>query len=295
MQVQQLRLLGKDALVGVADPGCELLEVDILLSYVLKVSRVEILAHPEFSVNAQQVREFLQLLERRKTHEPIAYIVGEREFFGLSFLVTPDVLIPRPDTELLVELILAKLIPICEAEAEFTLVDVGVGSGAILLSAAKVLSDRFIPQGRFVGVDISEEALSVAALNAARLGVKERVLLGPSDLLGVFKVSNSFEKLPRPIVTVANLPYISPEEPLAKTVDEFEPYIALRSDSGGLGHIRRLVAQWREFSLPGEELFLEVGQGQSAELLSTDYPGTKVISHADLAGIERVVQFTKLS
>jgi release factor glutamine methyltransferase len=295
MQVQQLRLLGKDALVGVAEPGSELLEADVLLSHVLKVTRVEILAHPEFTVESEKVREFLQLLERRKTHEPIAYIVGEKEFFGFSFLVTPDVLIPRPETELLVELVLAELIPLCENEMEFTVIDVGTGSGAILLSLAKVISDRFIPRGRFVGVDISEDALRVAALNSARLGLTESVLLGPSNLLATFRAcdQSQMKKFPRPIITVANLPYISPEEVIPKTVEEFEPYIALRSNSGGLSHIQSLIEQWREISLPDEHLFLEVGKGQSAKLVSATTSDVRVMTHRDLAGVERVVQLTK--
>jgi len=297
VQIQELRLLGRDELRGIAEEGQELFEADLLLAHTLNASRVELLTHPELSIESEKIREYLQFLGRRKLHEPMAYIVGEREFFGFSFSITPDVLIPRPETELLVELLISKLVPLAEEGGTFTLIDVGTGSGAILLSIVRTLTDRFpesvISGSKFVGLDRSAEALQIAAKNANRLGVLANVLFGPSDLLSVLRSGKEWNlsKFPRPIFIVSNPPYIPNDEELPRTVQDFEPHIALRGGPDGLDLVRRLISEWRQFSIPEKEpIFIEIGAGQSSQIKSEFGEEFSIAVHPDLRGIDRVVE-----
>lgn len=291
MTIQSLRLLARDALKGIAELEREIFEADLLLNFATGYSRAEILAHPDATLPPEEIKNFLELLERRKKHEPIAYITGKKEFFGYEFKVTPDVLIPRPETELLVELVLSRVTPYCEAAEPFSVIDVGTGSGAIIVSVVKALSERFeeevLRAAKFVGADKSEEALKIATENAARLGVIDWILFGPSDLLSVFK--GRIGRFPRPIIFVANLPYIPLAEELPVDVQDYEPTLALRGGEDGLDLVRCCIQEWRELSLAEDRLLLEVGEGQASKLSSD----TSAQVHSDLRGVERVVELTR--
>jgi release factor glutamine methyltransferase len=295
MQISQLRILGREALKGVSEPEREVVESDILLSHATGMSRTDIIAYPDRSLESEQTKSFLELIERRKKYEPVAYILGRKEFFGYNFTLSPDVLIPRPETELLVELTLERVIPLAEDLLEFSVIDVGTGSGAIILSVARSLSERFgesvFSLAQFAAVDRSEEALLVAARNSEALDIGERILFGPSDLLTVFK--GRMEKFRRPLFVVANLPYVPDAEVLPPDVENFEPTIALRGGPDGLALVRKLISQWNELAEVGEVLLLEVGQGQVAQLRTEFEDGFGFQSENDLSGIERIAILTK--
>jgi release factor glutamine methyltransferase len=242
-------------------------------------------------LNEAQAAAYRKLLQRRLAGEPLAYILGEREFFGLNFKVTPATLIPRPDTELLVELALARipkpspgLTATLSRERErgwgrgFRVLDLGTGSGAIALAIAHARSDV-----KVTAVDASPEALDVARENARRLNIANTHLLR-SDWFSAL-AGNRFDLI------VSNPPYIADGDAHLTQGDlRFEPCAALASGADGLDDIRRIVVDSREHLNPGGWLLFEHGYDQAGrvrELLgAAGYAG--VFSARDLAGIERV-------
>jgi release factor glutamine methyltransferase len=240
------------------------------------VSRLDIVTDPRRLVSQEQVDAVDALAKRREAREPVAYIVGRKHFWTLELAVTPGVLIPRPETELLVETAL-KQIP---SDASARVLDLGVGSGAILLS---VLADR--PNTTGVGLDVSDDALAVARANAAALGLNERVEFhrGSWDA----PVGDKFD------VVLSNPPYI-PSNDIAGLMPEValhEPRLALDGGADGLDAYRAIIARLPELLRPGGAFAFEVGQGQAEAVrelanaadLSTQDP------LMDLAGIPRVV------
>jgi release factor glutamine methyltransferase len=214
------------------------------------------------------------MLQRRLQGEPIAYILGEREFFGLSLKVTPATLIPRPETELLVELALQR-IPV---HGHFRVLDLGTGSGAIAISIAK---NR--PDANVVAVDASEAALQVARENAQRLGVANTSFLQ----------SEWFSELggQRYDLIISNPPYVAAGDVHLSQGDvRFEPVSALASGADGLDDIRRIAGQAGDFLEPGGRLLLEHGYDQAAQVrdLLTKNGFLEVFSAKDIAGIDRV-------
>ena len=265
------------------DSGAARIEVQMLLQQVLGVSRAYLLAHPEQAWNEAQAATYRKLLQRRLAGEPLAYILGEREFFGLNFKVTPATLIPRPETELLVELALQRIpkpLPTspCQGRSAFRVLDLGTGSGAIALSIAHTRSDIEV-----TAVDASPEALGMARENARRLNIGNVRLLR-SDWFSAL-TGERFELI------VSNPPYIADGDVhLAQGDLRFEPRGALASGADGLDDIRRIVAGAKKHFNPGGWLLFEHGYDQAEkvrELLSVaGYAG--VFSARDLAGIERV-------
>lgn len=254
------------------DSGTARIEVQMLLQQVLGVSRAHLLAHPEQVLDGAQAAAYRTLLQRRLAGEPLAYILGEREFFGLNFRVTPATLIPRPDTELLVELALQRI------TQHGRVLDLGTGSGAIALSIAHMRPDIEV-----TAVDASIEALEVARENARRLNIGNARLLR-SDWFSAL-TSERFDLI------VSNPPYISDSDAhLAQGDLRFEPRSALASGADGLDDIRRIVADAKRHLNPGGWLLFEHGYDQAErarELLgAAGYAG--VFSARDLAGIERV-------
>lgn len=248
-------------------------EVQALLQAVLGVNRAYLLAHPERVFTEPEGIRYQAWLQRRLQGEPLAYIVGEREFFGLRFKVTPATLIPRADTELLVELALARI----SSEGAHVL-DLGTGSGAIALSIAHNRPDIEV-----TAPDASEAALLVARENAQRLNIRNTTFV-QSDWFSALS-GQRFD------VVVSNPPYIAEADPHLKQGDlRFEPLRALAAGADGLDDIRRIVSQACAHILPGGWLLLEHGYDQAAAvrelLLQTGY--AEVFSARDLAGIERV-------
>jgi release factor glutamine methyltransferase len=250
------------------------IEVQCLLQSVLNTPRSYLLAHPEQIPDEAQNAVYETLLQRRLQGEPIAHILGEREFFGLNLKVTPDTLIPRPDTELLVELALQRL----PQDRASRVLDLGTGSGAIALAIAH---NR--PKAEVVAVDASAAALQVARENAQLLGIGNVS----------FQESNWFSALEgqRFDLIVSNPPYIAAGDTHLSQGDvRFEPMSALASGMDGLDDIRLIVCQASAYLEQGAWLLLEHGYDQAqavrAVLQKNDF--TEIFSAKDIAGIERV-------
>lgn len=256
------------------EPDEARLEAQILLSESLNVSRAWMIANSEQALTSDLSGRFFALLQRRLQGEPIAYILGRREFYGLDFIVEPGVLIPRPDTETLVEAALQRI----PEHTPARVLDLGTGSGAIAIALA-----MHRPQAEIIAVDYSPAALDIARKNAANLGAKNLRLLH-SDWFAALEQAR-FE------IIVSNPPYIADADPhLAQGDLRFEPASALSSGPDGLDDIRRIIRKAPEYLLSEGWLLLEHGYDQSgkvAELLETG--GFAEIGHtADLAGIQRV-------
>ena len=251
------------------------LEAQLLLAMALGSTRTAVVAGIYRAPSEEQHAEFERLVQARERRVPLAYLRGTQEFFGLTFRVSPSVLIPRPETELLVEFALEKL------ETTGTLVDVGTGSGCILTAAL-----AHAVQARGVGFDLSASALTVAQDNLRQNGVAERTRLVQGDLLTAAG-EEQFE------VIVSNPPYIPSAEvaTLAPEVRDAEPQLALDGGADGLETYRRLAVQALRALRPGGWLAVEVGMGQAPEVVAL-WRATgwhEVTTRRDLAGIERMV------
>ncbi|MDO8466020.1 MAG: peptide chain release factor N(5)-glutamine methyltransferase [Gallionella sp.] len=290
-----LFILTKDkAAMGTAlnlDCDSARIEVQCLLQAVLQVNRAWLLTHPEQALNAEQQAHYTALFERRLRGEPLAYILGEREFYGLNFRVTPATLIPRPDTELLVELVLARVpspptpLPLAGEGSrqagrgkKFRVLDMGTGSGAIALSIAHARTDI-----KVTAVDASQEALDVARANVRHLNIGNVRLLRSDWFAGL--ADECFDLI------VSNPPYIADGDAhLAQGDLRFEPRAALASGADGLDDIRRIVAGAKEHLNPGGWLLFEHGYDQAGRARELLIQGgyAEVFSARDLANIERV-------
>ena len=250
------------------------LEAEALAGYVLGVSRTSLLAHPERAVTFSELAEMERLVGQRMAGHPLPYIVGHTEFYGLEFEVTPEVLIPRPETEILVDLAIER--------RPRTVVDVGTGSGCI--AVAIVVG---VPEAQVTGVDTSPAALAVARRNAERHGVGGRVLFVNGDVLS---------PRPGPVdLIVSNPPYVAAGErsSLPISVREYEPWSALDGGPDGLKVVRVLLAQAPAVLNQGGALLLEIGSDQAEEaaaLARTSLPGAAVRTQPDLAGRDRVLE-----
>jgi release factor glutamine methyltransferase len=256
------------------DASTARIEVQALLQQALQVNRAYLLAHPEQTLDVRQQAAYDALLERRLQGEPVAYILGEREFFGLKFKVTPATLIPRPDTELLVELALQRM----PQDKACRVLDMGTGSGAIAISIA--LSR---PNAKVVAVDASDAALQVARENAERLGVHNICFLH-SDWFSALE-GQSFDLI------VSNPPYVAVGDVhLGQGDVRQEPLSALASGEDGLDDIRKIIEEAGDYLEQGAWLLLEHGYDQAAQvrdrLIQQGFG--KVFSEKDIAGIDRV-------
>jgi release factor glutamine methyltransferase len=267
------------------DSNSARIEVQSLLQAVLQVNRAWLLSHPEQVLNDGQLSRYTALFERRLNGEPIAYLLASREFYGLNFKVTPATLIPRPETELLVELALQRIpqpLPSSPSQGsgmnKFRVLDLGTGSGAIALSIA-----HSRPDAEVVAVDASQDALAVARENAQRLNTGNVRLLR-SDWFSALH-GEHFDLI------VANPPYIAADDAhLAQGDLRFEPRSALASGADGLDDIRHICAQAKAHLDPGGWLLMEHGydQAERVHTLLQKAGFTGVFSARDIAGIERV-------
>ncbi len=250
------------------------LESELLLRHTLKIDRVQLYIDLEKELPPRQEQTFRRLLKRRLNGEPVAYITGYREFYGLDFRVNRNVLIPRPESELLVE----KTIALATNHPLPLIADIGTGSGAIAVSLALGL-----PRAKIYATDISAATLKIARLNCRRHSVADRVLLLEGNLL---------EPLPEPVdIIVANLPYVRKSE----LNPQSEPPLALDGGADGTEIIGRLCRQAEGRLKPGGWLLLEIGQGQGetvGDILHNILPDGKIDVFPDLAGIERVVSLS---
>jgi release factor glutamine methyltransferase len=253
----------------------------VLLAHVLGWNRARLYARPEHMLTHPQQKAFLTAVQRRAGHEPVPYIVGHREFYRLDFLVDRRVLIPRPETELLVEKVLEVAVRQEMGKGRPLLADVGTGSGIVAIALAVNL-----PRATVYATDTSPDALVVAAANVARHGVDSRVHLLQGDLL---------QPLPERVhLIVANLPYVPAGRlpSLAPDVVEYEPLAALDGGPDGLLPARRLLAQAGDWLLPEGTIVMEIGADQGPDVVALgqlQYPQSQVELLPDHAGLDRVV------
>jgi release factor glutamine methyltransferase len=260
---------------GVESPR---LDAELLLAHVLGVNRAAVLTRPDQQLTPKELTRYRDLVGRRAQREPLAYILGHREFFGLDFAVDERVLIPRPETELLVELALPIVRRLTPPQQ---IADVGTGSGAIAVTLAVHLA-----QATIYALEDSAGALEVVGENARRHGVADRVRCLKSDLLA---------SLPGPVhLITANLPYVTTSEwsELVPEIRDHEPRAALDGGPDGLALIRRLLASATPCLRPGGAVLVEIGASQGEEgiaLAREHFPLGQVKLHQDYAGLDRVV------
>lgn len=259
------------------------LDVETLLQKVLNVDRLYILLNLERNLSEEEENLFNKFIEERLNNRPIAYIVGNREFMGLDFYVQEGVLIPRPDTEILVE----EVIEIAKDKGEINILDIGTGSGAITVSLAKYLENA-----KITSVDISEIALEIGKKNAVSNNVDDRIEFIKSDLFSSIDKGKKFD------IVVSNPPYIKREviDTLDKQVKDFEPYNALEGGIDGLDFYRAITKEAKNFLRKGGTLAYEVGHDQSedvSKLMEMD-GYTNIYTLKDLQQIDRVVIGTVL-
>lgn len=259
-------------------------EAGSLLEYLIDRDRTFIIGHAEHQISAEQLQMLLQFVERRASGEPLQYITGRQSFFGLDFKVTKDVLIPRPETELLVE---AALNLIGDAHAAPFVGDVGTGSGCIVIA---LLHQR--PKATAVAVDISEAALRVARHNAARHVVGDRITFLVSDCFSAITAN-----APPFDLIVSNPPYVSAAAlaGLQREVRDYEPRVALAAGPDGLLIIRRLLSECPALLKQGGYLLIEIGFDQRAAIESLiDRSTWRLLDiHRDLQGIPRILALQK--
>lgn len=293
-QNRTIQTLLTSARQQLAAAGCDSprLDAELLLAYTLDRDRTWLYRYPQVAVTEADLAAFLKLIDRRAQREPVAYLIGHKAFYGLDFVVTPDTLIPRPETELLVETAIAWAAASIRAKAEasaqaqnppYSIVDVGTGSGCIAVALAKMVSEASV-----TAIDLSGRALAVARHNAERHEVADRIEFREGDLL---------TPLREPVdLIVSNPPYVDPAELTAPftmpEVNRYEPRLALDGGEAGLAVVRRLVAQANRFLKPGGMLLIEIGATQGnvvKKLAQAEFPTALVEIKPDLAGWDRLL------
>ncbi|WP_418791140.1 peptide chain release factor N(5)-glutamine methyltransferase [Phosphitispora sp. TUW77] len=259
------------------------LDAEVLLAFILNVSRTDLYIRIDRVIPDNKLGEYFSVVARRSRREPVAYITGEKEFMSLSFLVNRDVLIPRPETEVMVEWVIERAGP------GQVIVDVGTGSGAIAVSIAK-----YLPGVHMWAVDISDAALRVARENAHRLGVPDKIQFLNSSLLDGIPAS----LCGKVDWIIANLPYIPSAEVsgLQTEVSGYEPYIALDGGADGLDLYRKLVNPAFELLAKGGCFCLEMGAAQTnglMKLLPEEKWGQGIQVLQDYAGLDRFIVIHK--
>jgi release factor glutamine methyltransferase len=250
-------------------------DAELLLLDSLRLTRAQYLANPTRELTSAELSLYLEAIARRAHHEPIQYITGHQEFYGLRLSVTPAVLIPRPETEHLVEAVLARL----PHDAPTTIADIGVGSGAIAIALA-----THLPHASITALDISPEALAIARANSRNNKVENRIRFLESDLLSALPSSERFDAIVSnpPYVPTIDLPSLHPE------VRQYEPATALFAGPEGLEIYRSLIPQAQAALTPGGLLAMEIGHGQHEAIAALLTGWNKVTFIDDLQHIPRV-------
>lgn len=258
------------------------LNAELLLMFVLDCDRAHLFAHPERMLNIEEQSQYDEVIRQRSRGCPTQYITGHQEFWGLDLIVSPAVLIPRPETEHVVETVL-ELVKERDPLEQLKIVDVGTGSGCISLALAIEL-----PLAAIHACDISEEALEVARINAARLRLGHRILFRCSDLLSIY-AGAQFD------FVVCNPPYVGESEAdkVQKQVRDFEPALAVFSGKEGTEIYKRLIPQAHALLNPGGWLVMEIGFSAEEKVKALLSAWEEVQITTDLQGIPRVVAARK--
>jgi release factor glutamine methyltransferase len=277
--VEKLRLAGIDR------PRTN---AELLLGAVLNKNKADLYLDKDLILTSDEIKKFNQFIKERISHKPVQYIIGTVEFFGLEFKVDERVLIPRPETETLVEVIIEQL----KDKENSKIIDLGTGSGAIAVSLAKNLKEAFV-----YATDVSKDALDVAKENAIRNNVENQIEFVCGDLFEPLKNKNLEGQID---CVVSNPPYVSKDEfeALPKEIKDYEPIVALQSDGEGAFFHKSIIENSVDFLKKGGLLALETAFGQAdkvADLVhqNEDFNGIEIIK--DLSGIDRVVKAIKWS
>ena len=256
------------------------LDLDLIVAHVIKKSREFVLAHPEHKIPKFKIENLKFKIARRRRGEPLAYILGHKEFFGLAFKVTKDTLIPRPETELLVELALQET---RNKKRKTTIIDVGTGSGNIIISLAKNLKEK----NNYIAIDISKDALKIARQNAKLNSVVDKIKFVHGSLLEKIKDMNDS-------IIIANLPYLDADwKNLLKSSEsaglKYEPSTALYGgDADGLGLYRLMAKQIKSMQPKNVVIFCEIGHLQMSGMKKIFSFAKKIEFKKDLAGKWRI-------
>ncbi|MFY9757947.1 MAG: peptide chain release factor N(5)-glutamine methyltransferase [Pseudolabrys sp.] len=262
--------------------GIEAADVDgrLLVGHALHLDRARLIAQSDRILEAREINVISTLAARRLKREPVSRILGQKEFWSIALAITPDVLVPRPETETVVEGALDFVVRGGLRMEKLRILDIGTGSGALLLALL-----RELPNATGTGTDISTGALKVARENAARCGVEGRCTFVVCDIASV--VEGPFDLL------VSNPPYIAHNEitSLAPEVKNYDPTVALDGGDDGLAAYRAIAADAKRLLAPGARMFVELGAGQEAAVrdLFTNVGLIAGIARTDLAGIPRVL------
>jgi release factor glutamine methyltransferase len=265
------------------------LDAEVLLGHALDKEKADIYLGMESTLNDSDEKIFRELLTRRAKGEPVAYITGHKEFWSLDFVVTPDVLIPRPETELVVELTLEVAI-MATTKAPLKILDIGTGSGVIAIALAKEL-----PAAEIWAVDVSAAALNIAEINAQRHGVAERIKLLDGDLFDPFtELGHRFD------VIVSNPPYVLSKEiaNLGREVRDWEPKMALDGGPDGLDCYRQIIGGAHTYLAPEGRVLLEIGEDQGTAVAGLFVPAGRfgaATIFQDYAGKDRVIGASKIA
>lgn len=264
------------------------LDAEVLLAETLGVDRVGLYTHFDQPLHPEELARFKKLIRRRLQREPVAYIIGKREFWSLPFKVTPDVLIPRPETEILIAEALKVVSAPARTGRNFRILEIGTGSGAI-----SIVLTKECPSAALVATDLSAKALAIAQENAVQLGVGERIQFLRGDLFAPLEKESTFELI------ITNPPYIAGDDfpSLPPDVRGFEPRLALDGGKDGLAFFRKVLPRVGEFLNPGGWFLAEIGAGQEEKIrqLAAETPELACGDFVpDLAGIKRVFKARKI-
>lgn len=263
--------------VGLESPR---LDAEVLLADLLDMERINLYVNFDYPLTTGEIEEYRKRVRQRAGRTPVAYITGKKEFMSLEFYVEPGVLIPRPETELLVE----KIIDFCKENGleKANIIDIGTGTGAVAISLAKYIEDA-----RTVGVDISKKAVKVARKNLEKHSVEERVSIVNGSLLEQF-IQRDIKNID---IIVSNPPYISEEEMnnLSPEVKK-EPEVALAGGKEGLDYYKKIIPQAEKVLKKGGHIFFEIGDGQAEDVLSFFGDGwDQKKMDEDYSGRERII------
>lgn len=275
MNIKEVLQLGRD----ITNDKVAKLALEVLLGYCLSKNKEYLFAHPEDEVDDETILRFTSLAKRHLNGEPVAYLTGEKEFYGLRLDVDKRVLIPRPETEFLIEKT-EKLLRECKRKNIYKMLDVGTGSGNIAIALAHA-----IPEAQITACDVSLDALQVAKKNVSRYNLEERVHLVHSDLLKDIPEDDY-------CIVVANLPYIGTEKHnfVSKETKNFEPHEALYGGYDGLRLYEDFLDQLNRWSSKPRYILGEIGFLQGEELrkmVKQFYPEASVAIEKDLSGLDR--------
>jgi len=278
------------------------LEAEILLSHILKKNREFLFTHPEKELTAGQVKNYKKLIVRRSAGEPIAYLTGQKEFYDLNFFVNKNVLIPRPETELMVEEAVNRIsqncLPVGKVpyhESPCVIIDVGTGSGCIIITLAKILKSKLpITNYQLLAIDISKPTLAVAKKNAKLHKVDKKIKFIHGNLLKPILKNCRLPIADCRLIILANLPYLTPFQIKSSLTIKYEPKKALDGGRDGLKHYKKLFGQVKwlvKLKAAPISLFCEIDPGQAGKikkLAQSELAGAKIKIKKDLAGLNRL-------